>query len=234
MGKVSSMADMKAIFKKDTFQFFRELGRNNCLEWMAENRERYRCCVVQPFRLLLEELTPSMSRLDGRFDLCGKSGKNFSRINRDIRFAKDKTLYKTHMYIKFAVPAPGNRETGQLYAGLSKETVTAGFRIYMDAPRRDSTIALVAQTRMMANPKWAKQQQKKLGGKYDSYWYAKQKGKWTQQEGWPTEAEHWRRLQAWVVRRKMKPSAALQASFPGELLKIYKELYPILEFTSIP
>ena len=227
------MAGKKAIFKKDTFQFFRALGRNNHLDWMAENRERYRRCVVQPFRLLLEELSPAMSRLDGRFDLRG-SNKNFSRINRDIRFAKDKTLYKTQMYIKFKVPAHGNRETGQLYAGLSKETVTAGFRIYMDAPRRDSTIALVAQTRTLANPKWAMQQEKRLGKKYESYWYANEKGKWTQQNGWPTDAQHWKRLQAWVVRKKMKPSAALQESFPKELLKIYKELYPLLEFTSIP
>jgi uncharacterized protein (TIGR02453 family) len=227
------MTATKAIFKEDTFQFFRALGRNNHLDWMAENRERYRRCVVQPFRLLLEELSPAMSRLDGRLDLRG-SNKNFSRINRDIRFAKDKTLYKTHMYIKFEVPSPGNRETGRLYAGLSKETVTAGFRIYMDAPRRDSTIALIAQPRTMTDPKWVKQQQKKLSKKYESYWYVNKKGKWTQQNGWPTEAEHWKKLQAWVVRKKMKPSAALEASFPKELLKIYKDLYPILEFTSIP
>jgi uncharacterized protein (TIGR02453 family) len=228
------MPPVNPIFTNKTFQFFRALGRNNHLEWMTENRERYRACVVQPFRLLLEELTPAMSQLDGRFELSGRSGKNFSRINRDIRFAKDKTLYKTHMYLKFAVPAPGNRETGQLYAGLSKKTVTAGFRIYMDAPRRDSTIALVAQARMIANPKWAKQQEKRLGKKYDSYWYSSEKGQWTQQQGWPTELEHWKKLQAWVVRKKMKPSAALRASFPKALLKIYKDLYPVLKFTSIP
>ena len=224
----------KPIFKKETFEFFRALGRNNHLEWMARNRERYRACVVQPFRSLLEELTPAMAQLDGRFELSGRSGKNFSRINRDIRFAKDKTLYKPHMYLKFAVPAPGNRETGQLYAGLSKDAVTAGFRVYMDAPRRDSTIALVAQPRVNANPRWAKRLEKRLGEEYDSYWYCNQKGNWTQQEGWPTELEHWKKIQAWVVRRKMKPNAALQASFPKELLKIYKELYPILKFTSIP
>ena len=34
------------------------MDRNNRTEWMEENRERYQCAVVKPFRGLLEELTP--------------------------------------------------------------------------------------------------------------------------------------------------------------------------------
>jgi len=53
-----------------------------------------RAAIVQPFRRLLEELAPTALELDSRFDTSGRTGPNFSRINRDIRFAKDKTLYK--------------------------------------------------------------------------------------------------------------------------------------------
>ncbi|HVH71001.1 MAG TPA: DUF2461 family protein, partial [Candidatus Dormibacteraeota bacterium] len=100
------MAKPTPVFTRQTFQFFEELGRNNAKEWMEENRDRYQSTVVQPFRRLLEELSSDVLKLDSRFDVSGRTGPNFSRINRDIRFAKDKTLYKTQMYLKFSVPAP--------------------------------------------------------------------------------------------------------------------------------
>ena len=74
---------------------------------MDENRERYRECVVQPFRQFLEDLSPAVLQMDGEFDVCGRTGANFSRINRDIRFAKDKTLYKPQMYLKFQRQSAG-------------------------------------------------------------------------------------------------------------------------------
>src|SRR4029077_1075683 len=83
----------KPIFTRETFRFFRELAANNRKAWMDANRERYQSVIVQPFRRLLEELSPAVLELDSRFDTTGRSGANFSRINRDIRFAKDKTPY---------------------------------------------------------------------------------------------------------------------------------------------
>src|SRR2546429_9776554 len=121
------MATKKPLFTRETFQFFKDLGRHNRKEWMDANRDRYQTAIIQPSRRLLEELTCLAVELDSRFDASGRTGPNFSRINRDIRFAKDKTPYKTQMYLKFSVPAPGNGETGQLYVGLSTNTVTAGF-----------------------------------------------------------------------------------------------------------
>src|SRR6266704_5383827 len=86
------MASRRPIFARETFQFFKDLGRQNRKEWMDTNRDRYQAAIVQPFRRLLEELAPRALELDSRFDTSGRTGANFSRINRDIRFAKDKTL----------------------------------------------------------------------------------------------------------------------------------------------
>jgi uncharacterized protein (TIGR02453 family) len=228
------MPAVKSPFSNDTFQFFRDLGRNNRLAWMNENRQRYQACLVQPCRRFLEDLTPGVLDLNENFDVSGRTGANFSRINRDIRFAKDKTLYKTQMYVKFQLPSPGDQETGQLYVGLSTDTVTAGFRIYAGGKRKESVLATIAQPRVEANPKWVAQQKKRLGRKYDSYWYSTIKGEWTKHESWPTNVEDWKKIQAWIVRKKMKPSAAKRAAFPKEILKIFKDLYPLLKFTSIP
>lgn len=228
------MTAVESVFSKETFQFFRELGKNNRKAWMDENRERYQKTIVQPFRKLLEELSRPVLAMNGEFDASGRTGPNFSRINRDIRFAKDKTPYKTQMYLKFSTPAPGNRENGQLYVGLSTEVVTAGFRIYAGGKRKESTLAVITEPRVLANPRWISQQKKRLGRKYDSYWYTTEKGEWTKHEGWPTEPDNWKKIQAWIVRRTMKPSNATRASFTNEVAKVFKDVYPLLKFTSLP
>ena len=226
------MASAKPIFTKDTFQFFRDLGRNNKKTWMDANRDRYQAAVVQPFRRFLEELSPGILELDANFDTTGRTGANFSRINRDIRFAKDKTPYRTQMYVKFSVPFPGDGETGQLYVGLSAETVTAGFRIYTGAKRKESALAVIAAPRVAAKPGWLARQKRRLARKYESYWYSTVKGEWTKRNGWPA-AEDWPKLHGWIVRRRLSPAAALRPSFAGFCAKIFRDLYPILQFTSL-
>lgn len=228
------MTTAKPVLGRETFQFLRELGKNNRKEWMDQNRERYRESVVQPLRRLLEELSPSVLGLNGDFDVSGRTGANFSRINRDIRFAKDKTPYKTQMYVKFQLPSPGVDEGGQLYVGISKDTVTVGFRIYSGAKRRESALARIAEPRVGANPKWVAQQKRRLGDKFESYWYTTEKGEWTKHQSWPTEAAGWKRIQAWIVRKKLSPAVATRATFSKDVRKAFRQIYPLLKFTSIP
>jgi uncharacterized protein (TIGR02453 family) len=228
------MAPPKAALARETFQFFKDLAKHNRKEWMDANRERYQSALIQPLRRLLEELAPAVLELNPGFDTCGRTGANFSRINRDIRFAKDKTLYKTHMYLKFSIPAPGKRETGELYVGLSADTVTAGFRIYSGGKRKESTIALIAEPRATGDSRWAAKQKARLGRRYESYWYTTVKGEWTKHDGWPTTSEDWKKILAWIVRRKFTPTAATTASFPREATKVFRDLYPLLRFTSLP
>src|SRR5215475_4309913 len=226
------MAAKEAIFSKDTFKFFKDLKRNNQKDWMEAHYDRYQASVVKPLKKLLEEMAPAVLDLNDRFETTGRRGANLSRINRDIRFAKDKTLYKTNMYLKFPVQLEGGKESGELYAGVSADTATAGFRIYGASKRKESVLALVAQPRIEKNPKWLAQQKKKLSRKYESYWYAMKKGEWTANHTWPTN-EDWPKLRAWVVRKKLSPAAAIRPSYSAELAKIFRDVYPILRFVSI-
>jgi uncharacterized protein (TIGR02453 family) len=228
------MAKPAPVFTRETFRFFKDLGRNNCKAWMDANRERYQASIVQPFRRLLEELSQDVLKLDSGFDVSGRTGPSFSRINRDIRFAKDKTPYKSQMYLKFSVPVPDNGETGQLYVGLSADTVTAGFRIYSGGKRKQSVLALIGQVRVQAAPVWVGKQKRRLSRRYESYWYTTEKGEWTKHTGWPVAPENWNRILAWIVRRKLSPAVAMQASFPRQAAKIFRDLYPLLRYTSLP
>src|SRR6266550_1372319 len=204
------MASRRPILTRETFQFFKDLSRQNHKEWMDANRDRYQAAIVQPFRRLLEELAPRALELDSRFDTSGRTGP------------------------KFSVPAPGKRETGQLYVGLSADAVTVGFRIYSGGKRKESTLALIAEPRVNADSRWVAKQKKRLGRRYESYWYATVKGEWTKHTGWPIAPENWKKILAWIVRRKSTPSAATRASFPREAAKVFGDLYPLLRFTSLP
>lgn len=226
------MPAAKPIFTAEIFRFFQDLKKHNKKSWMDANRQRYQQCVTKPFRRMLEELSPALLKLNANFDVAARNGTNFSRINRDIRFAKDKTPYRAQMYVKFSVPLAGEMEGGELYLGISAETVTAGFRIYAVPKRKASPIALVAEPKLAANPKTLAHYKKRLGTKYDSYWYSTVKGEWTKNEGWP-RFEDWPKLQAWIVRRKLRKSDATRASLPVDAAKIFRDVYPLLEFTSL-
>jgi uncharacterized protein (TIGR02453 family) len=223
------MATSEAIFKKDTFQFFRELGRNNHKPWMDENRERYRAVIVEPFRVLLDRLAPAALKLNPNFVVSGRVGDNFSRINRDIRFARDKSPYRTQMYLFFAEP---DDQSGQLYVGISAETITCGFRVYSEG--RASRLVEIGRVRGREHPEWVERQQRRLGKKYESYWYATEKGEWKQRKTWPTKPEDWKKLQAWIVRKKLAPAAATRPGFEGDIAGIFREVYPLSPFTTSP
>ncbi|HXL21726.1 MAG TPA: DUF2461 family protein [Candidatus Dormibacteraeota bacterium] len=227
------MNSAKPIFTQEALRFFKDLARNNRKDWMDANRERYQTAVVQPFRRLLEELSPAVLRLDHRFDTSSRHGASFSRINRDIRFAKDKTPYRPQMYLKFSAPFAGEGETGELYVGLSANTATVGFRIYAGSKRKDSALGQIAEPRVQADPRWPAKQKARLSRKYESYWYHVEKGQWSERRGWPISAEEWKKLHAWIVRRKLKPTAATSATFTVDIAKVFRDLYPLLKFTSL-
>jgi len=219
----------KPIFTVETVRFFRELARNNHKSWMDANRERYRSCVVEPFRALLDRLTPAAQKLNPQFETSGRVGKNFSRINRDIRFARDKSPYRPQMYLFFK---EGNAEGAQVYVALSAEAVTCGFRIY--ASGKGSPLVQIARRRARENAKWLERQQGRLAKKYQSYWYSAVKGEWTKHNGWPVKPENWKKLQGWIVRRKLAPAAATRSTFDRDIAQIHRDVYPLYRFATSP
>jgi len=215
------------VFTKETISFLRELGRNNHKAWMDQNRERYRAAIVEPFRVLLERLTPAALKLNKQLVVSGRVGENFSRINRDIRFSMDKAPYRTQMYLFFAEPGGAG---GQIYAAISADKVTCGFRIY--GLGRATPLIQFGRPRAMQNCRWLERQRGRLGPKYESYWYSSERGQWTKHKGWPLKSEEWKKLKGWVVRRKLIHAAAMRPGFERDVAKIFHEVYPLLPFTS--
>jgi uncharacterized protein (TIGR02453 family) len=223
------MAETRGMFSQDIFRFFREMGLNNHKPWMDANRERYRSTVVEPFRALLERLAPAARQLNSQFVTSGRVGDNFARINRDIRFARDKSPYRTQMYLFFAEPGG---EGGQLYVGISAETATCGFRIYSSG--RTSSLIEIARPRGKEHAQWIEGQKRRLRKQYESYWYSTEKSEWTKHNGWPAKLEEWKKLQAWIVRKRFEPAAVTRRGFERKVAKIFQEVYPLYPFTTSP
>ena len=223
------MKDPRAVFSRETVQFLRDLGRNNHKAWMDGNRDRYRTALVEPFRTLLERLAPTALKLNPRFVVSGRVGDNFSRINRDIRFTKDKAPYRTQMYLFFAEPGG---QGGQLYAAVSADALTCGFRAYGGG--RQAPLVAIARPRARENAKWIERQRRRLAPRYESYWYSSEKGEWRKHPSWPVRPEDWKKLQGWIVRKRFPPARATRPGFEREVAKVFRQVYPLLPFTSSP
>ena len=117
-------------FTADSFAFFRELARNNNKAWFDQNREGYDAHIIGAFRGLLATLEPFLLKLNPNFETSGKANRNLSRINRDIRFSKDKSPYKSNYYLYVFDRDRDRQSDGRLYVGLNADCVTVGFSIY--------------------------------------------------------------------------------------------------------
>ena len=89
-------------FGDETFRFLAELTEHNEKAWFDANRSRYEAHYLQPALAFIETLGPRLAAElpdDVRFE--ARINGSLFRINRDIRFSKDKTPYKNHLDLWF-------------------------------------------------------------------------------------------------------------------------------------
>jgi len=94
-----------AWFEKEFVAFFLELELNNHKEWFHENKKHYEKYVKQPFHNFVSEMISRIQKDNPSIKLEPKDA--IFRINRDIRFSKDKRPYKNHVS---AVISEGGRK----------------------------------------------------------------------------------------------------------------------------
>ena len=83
------------MFQPSTVTFLKELKKNNNKTWFDNHREKYISAKID-FENFVGKILTSVSAFDT--DMKELQAKNCTfRINRDIRFSKDKTPYKTNM-----------------------------------------------------------------------------------------------------------------------------------------
>jgi uncharacterized protein (TIGR02453 family) len=223
-------------FTAESFAFFQELAQHNNKGWFDQNRARYETHVTGAFRALLETLTPFLLALDPQFEIAGKTNGNFSRINRDIRFSKDKSPYKSNYYLYVYDRRHDRDHAGRLYVGLSADCVTVGFSIYDTWRGPKGALQTVFRKRLLAEQKCFDRllQQTVRGKRFETYWHRQEGGEWVQHPGLPRRDDDWQTLQAWIVRKVYLPNSRIvkTPAFAGDVERIFKDLYPLYLFTS--
>ena len=88
------------MIEKKTLQFLSELKKNNVKEWFDANRSRYDA-AKENMNGVFAELITEMGKFDKDIAVLPLKDCTY-RINRDVRFSKDKTPYKTNIAAYFA------------------------------------------------------------------------------------------------------------------------------------
>lgn len=94
---------------RDLIRFLEELSENNNRAWFVMNKPRY-----DILRAEFLDLVTILIREAGRFDpaiINCEAKKTLFRINRDMRFSRDKGPYKTHF--SAAITASGMKKPSQ-------------------------------------------------------------------------------------------------------------------------
>ena len=119
------------MFTIETIRFLQELTLNNNRIWFNENKSLYEDVVRGPALNFIGEFKPELAKLSSHFVAIPKKiGGSMMRPNRDVRFSKDKSPYKTNVGIQFRhhlgkdVHAPG------FYLHISPQEIFVGAGIW--------------------------------------------------------------------------------------------------------
>jgi len=115
-------------FTPATFAFLRDLENNNNREWFKANQDRYEATVREPAIAFIEDFAAPLAQVSEHFSADPrKAGGSLFRIQRDVRFSKDKSPYKLNTGMQFRhvagkdAHAPGyyvHIQPGECFAGV--------------------------------------------------------------------------------------------------------------------
>ncbi|MEO0915410.1 MAG: DUF2461 domain-containing protein [Pseudomonadota bacterium] len=99
-------------FTEETFTYLRELEDNNSKAWFEENRDRYETYWKSAGLDFIAGLSDRMVELQPSLRAEPRLNGSLRRINRDVRFSKDKSPYNARLHIVFWAGDHPNRSPG--------------------------------------------------------------------------------------------------------------------------
>ena len=115
-------------FTRQTFSFLSALAASNTREWFEEHKQEYEDWVRTPALDFISDMSLQLPTISKHFRAVSKKvGGSLMRVQRDTRFSRDKTPYKTNIGIQFRhevgkdVHAPGfyvHVEPGECFIGV--------------------------------------------------------------------------------------------------------------------
>jgi uncharacterized protein (TIGR02453 family) len=146
-------------FTPATFRFLKDLAVNNDRAWFKANQDRYEEHVREAALDFVTDFTGELAAISPHFVAdARKVGGSLFRIQRDTRFATDKSPYKTNSGVQFRherakdAHAPGfylHIEPGRCFMGVGlwmpEPAVAQGIRAHIDEHQDDWVAATGSQ-----------------------------------------------------------------------------------------
>ena len=90
------------MFTRKTLAFLKDLENNNSRDWFLANKARYEQDALGPFLDFIRAMRPRLEKLSSHILASDKKvGGAMMRLNRDVRFSKDKTPYAPRLAARF-------------------------------------------------------------------------------------------------------------------------------------
>lgn len=114
------------MLSKDSVQFLDDLKANNNRDWFLDNKKRYEV-FKKDYQQLVADFLDAIKPLDPSLEMLEVKNCTF-RINRDIRFSKDKSPYKDHVGIWISSGSKGmNRSGYYVHIARAGSFIAGGF-----------------------------------------------------------------------------------------------------------
>ena len=115
-------------FSPRTEEFFMAIAFNNNTAFFHENHDWYEEAVRRPLKELAASLAPVIEKIDPSLER--RPERVVSRINRDVRFSKDKSPYRDHMWLSFRAPNESQSLSLCFYFAVSAAEASCGMGVY--------------------------------------------------------------------------------------------------------
>lgn len=116
-------------YSHETFEFFMAIRFNNNREFFHANHDWYERSVRRPSLLLAEALQDTAFDIDPEMEV--RPNRAVSRINRDIRFSRDKSPYRDYLWLHYRRPAEEHGPIPSFYFDIgSGGEVSCGMGFY--------------------------------------------------------------------------------------------------------
>ena len=210
---------------RDILKFLRKLKANNQREWMLENKKLYQTQRLA-FMDLVQNTIDSINKFEPSVE--GLEAKDcVFRINRDIRFSKDKTLYKTHF--------------GAYMAHGGRKSMLPGFYMHLEPGNK----SILAAGLYRPPSELLKKVRQEIDYNGKEFVKVVEKKSWVQEfgalegerlsrapQGYPMDHPllGYLQLKSYLAVIHFKDQQVTSQDFPKEITRYFKRMHPLVKF----